>query len=437
MATQGTTYVYIHLAGAFVPAGRMTVVEDAGGGFAEFEYGRGYLARRDRIEIDPQSLGFAPEPTQAYRTGEGFVLFGAIRDAAPDAWGRHVLDRAAYGRPLSELDYLTAAGDDRIGALGFGPDLRGPQRTLLGPEPAHAPDEPLDLPALLRAADTMDGAGDLDPALRSFIVRGSSLGGARPKAITQWKGRPALAKFGRADDNMNVCRVEFATMRLAARCGIDVPDVGLAEAFGRDIYLIRRFDRASGGIRHHFISGLTLLGAHESEGTKYAYSDLADHLRQKGDRFAADAAELWRRMVFNILCGNDDDHLRNHGFLHHQGRWRLSPVYDLVPHPQAGEIRRLALGVGEAGRDATVENALSRSPSFGLRLIDARRMASQMRRTCQDWRKFYASCGVPARDLHRLQSCFVACEAPDSSTRRLARVPALPARATRRRRPQG
>ncbi len=178
MAETNTTYVYIHLGGEFIPAGRLTLIEEGRGGHARFQYGNHYLKRPDRVEIDPIVLRFPVGQNIEYQTADGFVLFGAIRDAAPDGWGRHVLDRAAGGVPLSEFAYLTAAGPDRIGALAFGPDMSGPRRITPWPEESSMEGEVLDLPGLLEASDQLATTDELAPRLRTFVVRGSSLGGA-------------------------------------------------------------------------------------------------------------------------------------------------------------------------------------------------------------------------------------------------------------------
>lgn len=158
-------------------------------------------------------------------------------------------------------------------------------------------------------------------------------------------------------------------MLLAAECRLNVPPLAFQRVLDRDVYLIECFDRKVVGDRLDrlpFASGLTLLGAHESDVSRYACADLAAALRQHGTSVRADLKELFRRMVFNILVTNDDDHLRNHGFLWDGKGWRLSPLYDVVPKPQVGLDRRLVLGVGSDGRSATLTNALSTSAQFDL-----------------------------------------------------------------------
>ena len=415
MAETQETYVYIWLGGAAVPAGRLSMVSDGRGSHAIFRYGRRYLERSDRVTLDPVALPLpAPGEVQLFHTPEGFDLFNGIRDAAPDGWGRHVIDREAGSRPLSEYDYLTASGDHRVGALAFGPDLSGPRRMM--PWGKDTPrDEPFSLEEMLKAAEHLEREETLPLKHRQFFVRGSSLGGARPKGAAEWRAEPWIAKFGRADDRYNMCRAEYAIMRLAAECGLDVPPVDVTSVFQKDVYLIRRFDRqqVEAGVDHRvpFISGLTLLGAHEMEAHRRSYADLADALRQHGTRPRQDMRELYRRMVFNILCNNTDDHLRNHGFLWDEQGWRLSPLYDVLPFPETAVERRLALGVGDKGREATLSNALSRCQSFGVNRQEAERIISNLQEQIrQRWEPLLAECGVTYRDRVRLASCFHAVE---------------------------
>lgn len=199
-------------------------------------------------------------------------------------------------------------------------------------------------------------------------------------------------------------------MRLAAQCGLDVPALDFERILGRDIYLIERFDRRIVGNRADcvpFASGLTLLGAHESEVSLYSYADLAGALRQHGTRIKRDLRELFCRMVFNILVTNDEDHLRNHGFLWDGKGWRLSPLYDVVPKPQVGFERRLVLGVGPEGRLATPANALAGAAQFDLDHDEAHRLTMEMAdRIRANWATFFADAGIGAADRGRFATCF-------------------------------
>lgn len=411
-----STYVYIYLEEGPVPAGLLETIGVGREATARFAYGRRYLQRKDRVALDPVQLPLHDaDMEREYVAPEGFLLFNGIRDAAPDGWGRHLMDRAAGARALSEFDYLVATGDARVGALAFGPDLSGPKRIVAWQE-ENLHGENLDLADMLEAVRELDTAEGLAPEHRRFLVRGSSLGGARPKATTEYDGKQWIAKFGRAEDRFPVCRAEYVTMTLAGQVGITVPPVRLEKILGQDIYLIERFDRVSEGEDYRrlpFISGLTIIGAHESESSLQSYRRLAEQLRLFGSDPVKDAKELWQRMVFNILCNNNDDHLRNHGFLWDGKGWRLSPGYDIVPAPQVSLERDLAIAVGQNGRRATLRNALSDIASFGLSPEEAVAMARAMQQTVKNaWEDLFRHHGFTPAEIERLRTCFIACDEP-------------------------
>jgi serine/threonine-protein kinase HipA len=323
------------------------------------------------------------------------------------------MERAAGARALSEFDYLVATGDSRAGALAFGTDLSGPRRIVSWAE-EEVEGENLDLAEMIEAVRELDSAEGLPRKHRRFLLRGSSLGGARPKATTEYDGRQWIAKFGRADDRSPMCRIEYATMKLAEQVGIIVPSVRLEKVLDQDVYLIERFDRVRnerGYRRHPFISGLTILGAHESESSRQSYRGLADQLRRFGSEPTQDLQQLWRRMVFNILCNNNDDHLRNHGFVWDGRGWRLSPGYDIVSFPQVGTERDLAIVVGRNGRRATIENALTDVASFGLSRSEAISIARTMQKIVKtSWERLCVNNGFTELEIARLRACFIACD---------------------------
>lgn len=406
------TFVFMHLPGGPVPAGRLTMTEEPRASFATFAYGRRYLERPDRVPVDPTQLPL-PNPGAAdllFRTEEGFANFNGVRDAAPDGWGRYLMYKALDDRVPSEAEILLASGDDRVGALAFGPTPQAPRRITPWGD-GDAPGERFTLEELAEAVERVQSIEDMDDNLRRLLTAGSSLGGARPKAATDIEGRPWIAKFQANDDAFPVCRVELATMRLAARCGLDVPRLDFHRAMGRDIYLIERFDRGRGKdgdrLRRPFVSGLTMLGAHESEIARYSYADLADALRRYGADPRPDLIELYRRMVFNILVTNDDDHPRNHGFLWEARGWRLSPLYDVVPKPQVGLERTLVMGVGPQGRAATLANAVAGAAAFGLSPEDAAGEAAALADVVRThWIAEFRAAGLGESDIRRFATCF-------------------------------
>ncbi len=404
------TYVFVHLAEGPVPAGLLTMTEEPRNRFATFAYGRRYLEREDRIAVDPMSLPLhAPGTQQTFRTEEGFAVFGGIRDAAPDGWGQYLMYKAMGDRPPNEIDLILASGDNRVGALAFGPTPEKPERLTPWGD-GDAPGEHFTLAELADAAERAQLVDELDENLRRLLTAGSSLGGARPKAATEVGNQPWIAKFQAKNDSFPECRVELATMRLATECGMNVPQLAFEHVLGRDIYMIERFDRRPRGNdleRLPFASGLTMLAAHESEVSAYSYADLAGVLRQHGTNVRADLHELFRRMVFNILVTNDDDHLRNHGFLRVGDGWNLSPLYDVVPKPQVGLERRLVLGVGPEGRLATLQNALAGAAMFDLSPEDAQGIVQRLQEIVAGrWEALFAGAGLSAADQRRFATCF-------------------------------
>lgn len=403
--------VFIHLSAGPVPAGRLTMTSEPRASFATFAYGRRYLERPDRAPIDPIQLPL-PDPggeNIVFRTEEGFANFNGIRDAAPDGWGRYLMYKALSDREPSEAEILLASADYRVGALAFGPNPKAPLRLTPWGE-GNAPGEHFTLEELAAAVEQVQSVDELDDNLRRLLTAGSSLGGARPKAATEVLGQPWIAKFPASNDIYPVCRIELATMRLAKRCGLDVPNLDFREVLGRDIYMIERFDRdlAADGVRPKpFASGLTILGAHESDVGRHSYADLAAALRRYGAQPRADLVELFRRMVFNILVTNDDDHLRNHGFLWDARGWRLSPLYDVVPKPQVGLERTLVLGVGPRGRAATLENAVAGGGAFGLSTEEATREALALAETVRrEWISHFQGAGLGDAEIRRFATCF-------------------------------
>lgn len=409
MATR-RTYVFVHLSGGPAPAGLLTVREDGRNTSASFAYGRRYLQRPDRVPVDPVTLPLHDAGLErVYRTEEDFAVFNGIRDAGPDGWGQYLMHKAVGDRQLTEMDHLLASGEHRVGALAFGSTPDRPERvTPWGG--GDAPGERFALADLADAAARIHSVEELDEHLRVLLTAGSSLGGARPKAATDMDGQPWIAKFPARNDIIPVCRVEYATMRLATECGLDVPRLALETLLDRDIYLIERFDRRRHGdrlLRTPFASGLTMLGAHERDVGLHAYADLAGALRQRGVQVRRDLLELYRRMVFNILVNNDDDHLRNHGFLWEGHGWRLSPLYDVVPRAQAAHERDLVLKVGPQGRAATLENAIAGAPAFNLTPAEARPIVELLRDTVRTrWESSFTDAGVSASDRRRFATAF-------------------------------
>ena len=268
MALSNEAYVFIHLDGEWLPCGYFTIREDNRNIVSTFQYGLRYLDRKNAIPVDPVQL---PLSEAAFTSTREVPIFGGIRDASPDGWGRHLLNRAAEPNLPSEFEYLTALPiEDRIGALGFGDSLEkgpGPIVPKWKNSPVYGAD--LSLEDMIEAADKIENIEVLSPKHRRFLIRGSSLGGAQPKAPTRYEGKEWIAKFGRQYEAWNTCRIENANMRLAGECGITVPETKTITVAGRDVFLIVRFDREDNGLKSHFISTATMLGTDDITNGSY------------------------------------------------------------------------------------------------------------------------------------------------------------------------
>jgi serine/threonine-protein kinase HipA len=407
----GTTgcFVYVTLPGetVAVTAGRV-VVEASRRGVptGRFVYGRSYLARPGAVALDPVELKLG---TRTYETVLASGLFGALRDAGPDHWGRRLIERHAGLAELGELDYLLHSPDDRAGALGFG---LGP----LPPAPERRFNRSIDLARLQSIADRLvadEPSSDGEEAVRveELLLLGTSMGGARPKAVVEDDDGLWLAKFNRADDRWNMARVEHAMLTLARTCGLTVAESRLVAVSGRDALLVKRFDRervAEGYTRARMVSALTLLQADERQRERWSYVALAEELRRISGDARGDAAELFRRMVFNALISNIDDHPRNHAVIAPGPEWRLSPAYDLTPAaPVSLDRRELAMTAGDLGRWANARNLVSQAQRFLISPPEATRIIDDLEALVRArWYGTARASGVSEADCAALAGAF-------------------------------
>ncbi len=245
---------------------------------------------------------------------DGLTMPGCIRDAAPDAWGRRVIINKMTGlkgtgtdtADLGELTYLLESGSDRIGALDF-------QRSPTEYAPRVA--DNIRIEEVIESAERVEKGIPLTPELDQALLQGSSIGGARPKALIQDQSRKYIAKFSSSADLYSVVKAEFIAMRLALLSGLDVAPVKLVRAANKDVLLIERFDRIWQGndwSRKAMVSALTLSGLAEMMARYASYETLAVIVRHRFTDPKDTLKELFARLVFNILCGNTDDHARNH-----------------------------------------------------------------------------------------------------------------------------
>jgi len=405
-------FVYISLPGEteFVTAGRFVLTADRRGApVGRFVYGNSYLARKNAVPIDPIELKLS---TKTYETHLLKGVFGALRDASPDSWGRRVIEKHAGLAQLREIDYMLQSPDDRAGALGFGLNKEPPV-------PRRKFNQRIELEKLQQIADAIIADEELPEGeeakqISDLLLVGTSMGGARPKAVIEDGGALWIAKFNRPDDRFNYARVEKAMLDLAGECGIQAAERKVVTAGSRDALMVKRFDRercAKNYRRARMLSALTLLRSEDTHQhrEKWSYVLLAEELRRISSQPKTDAPELFRRMVFNALISNTDDHPRNHAVIAMGHDWRLSPAYDLTPRPEVSIERRvLALECGDFGRYANAANMLTQCERFLLNAHVSKRIVDDMEQTvAQRWYDIARREGVTENDCERIRPAFV------------------------------
>lgn len=413
MTSKGNTecFVYITLPGQTesVTAGRFQLAKDRrGNALGRFVYGKSYLSRGDAVSIDPVELKLSGE---TYETGRLNGVFGALRDAGPDYWGRRVIEKHAGVPQLGELDYLLNSADDRAGALGFG-------LGQLPPAPRRKFNKTLELAKLQQIAEALMREEDVKTEeaaqVQDLMLLGTSMGGARPKAVVEDDDGLWIAKFNRPDDRWNNTRVERAMLELAKACGLRVAESRVATVGAKDVLLVKRFDRTKkdkGYLRSRMISGLTVLRAEEAVEMRdrWSYVLMAEEMRRVTQEPEKDAKELFQRMTFNAVISNLDDHPRNHALVAKEREWQLSPAYDLTPSPVISqEHRDLALEVGDQGRFANAKNLLSQHARFLLDAEDAKAIVSNMTEQVRaSWYDVVRGQGVSEKDAETIKGAFV------------------------------
>ncbi len=340
-----------------------------------FNYGKSYL---DRMGDNPQSISIY-EPELPLKTGilplpEGLTMPGCIRDASPDAWGRRVIVHKKSGLKgvkmdgveLDELTYLMESGSDRIGALDF----------------QHSPTEyvsrgvhSISMEELIESADRVEKGIPLTPELDQALIHGSSIGGARPKALVQDQGKKYIAKFSSNTDLYNVVKAEFIAMRLAGLAGLNTASVKLTRASNRDVILVERFDRIPKNrswMRKLMVSALTLLSLDEMTARYASYETLAEIIRHHFTNPKETLKEVFSRLVFNVLCGNTDDHARNHAAFWNGRELTLTPAYDICPQGRTGNEASQAMLIFGQNNLSQLKTCLKTAHNFLLSQTEAR-----------------------------------------------------------------
>lgn len=363
-------YVWMWLPGKTDPvvAGRIERQRD---GRLQFNYGRSYLARNDAISIYEPELPLQPGEM---RPRTNMQMPSCIRDASPDAWGRRVIINRTMGLKgqnadsidLDEITYLMESGSDRIGALDF---QASPMEYVARARQNATLDE------LMQSAERVEKGVPLSPDLDLALQHGTSLGGARPKALIEDTDRKLIAKFSATGDLYNVVKAEFVAMRLAREVGLNAANVTLTKGLGKDVLLIERFDRSrveEGWARRAMVSALTILELDENEARYASYEDLATAIRHRFTDPTPTLEELFGRLVFNVLSGNTDDHARNHAAFWDGKMLSLTPAYDVCPQGRTGGEASQAMLITGHKRLSQLTLCLEAAPQFLLTAERAR-----------------------------------------------------------------
>lgn len=343
---------------------------DNRGAVVNFTYARSYLERTAAValylpELPLRHGEFAP------LSGE---IAGCVADAAPDAWGRRVIQRrrGTLSADLPILTYLLESGSDRIGAFDF--------QTSATHYQARSGDT-ASLSELAQASDRVERGEPLTPALNHALLQGTSIGGARPKAMINDREGAMIAKFSSSTDPYPVVKAEYIAMELARRADIDVAPVRLEKVFGKDVLMVKRFDRTDTGARRMMVSALTILARHDAYGIagRYAtYIDLAHQIRARFTNPNATLRELFSRIVFNILVSNTDDHARNHSAFWNGTNLTLTPAYDICPQLRAGGETAQAMAFGPNGdRLSQISRCVTHASHYHLTHQQAKEIAEQ------------------------------------------------------------
>lgn len=348
-----------------------------------FNYGKSYLARPNAISVYEPEL---PLQSGILSPLNGLEMPNSIRDGAPDAWGRRVIINRKMGLKgidtdttyLNEMTYLLESGSDRIGALDF---QRSPTEYI----PRSAQNASLE--ELTESAKRVENGVPLTPELDQALFHGSSIGGARPKALIEDENLKYIAKFSASSDTYSVVKGEYIAMRLAKLCGLNVAPVKLVEVSGKDVILVNRFDRYikdTKWARKSMVSALTLFGLTDMTARYASYEELAGIIRKRFTQPKKTLYELFSRLVFNILTGNNDDHARNHAAFWNGKELTLTPAYDICPQGRTGNESTQAMKIIGDNGFSQLKTCLEVAPHFQLSKIDAIEVFDKIETTIND-----------------------------------------------------
>ena len=408
------TQMDVFLGKAEKPLGRLIFVKDGQREFSQFAYSEDWLADAQFFDVSPDLTRQSGYQLRKPPTKNDTCFFLALADTEPDAWGRRVIARAhAKARakdvslgPLTEADYLACVDDfSRVGALR----LRDERGCYLRSVADGARSTPvfLELEKILLASRAVEANQETAEDLAYLQGKGTSLGGMRPKCtILDSDGALSLGKFPSLNDERSVTRGEVLALRLAQLASIKTAQARVVMVQGQPVAMIRRFDRT---LEHHripYISGATLLQANRDD--EHSYTEIIDVMRTKCENFKQDARQLWRRLVFNHLITNVDDHLQNIGFLYcGNNQWRLAPAFDLNPFPDKDRESKTWLSE-DSGPITSIQQLLDQAARFELSQPQAQSILEEVAAAVERWKDVSTSAevGLQTQELNDFRPAF-------------------------------
>ncbi len=383
-------WIYIFVDGDYVKCAKLSITES----HFEIKYLDEYLKSKSFIAIDPQNIG---PYSKRFKNDE---LFGAIRDSAPDYWGRELLNRKFQMAELNEIEYVFANNLEHVGALAYSPVKYDVPMKLEKNGWVNHKIRKIEIEQIIEQTELMIKDADSEK-LKELFEYGPTLGGGRPKVSLTVDKKLYLAKYGTSLDSISEQKIEYAAMKMATDLGLNVPNIMLSKHLDRDVFMIERFDRfyLNGDLhRLHFISALSLCDWHEFGMPDWSYPILCDYIQKTGnseEEIKKDLRELFRRVAYNIAVNNNDDHPRNHGLLYTEGRWGLSPLYDVVPKAIKGETFTIAMSIGIYEKEASKRNLLSAAKYFQLSETDANQLIDEINEFVKkNWKQYFQNVGI-------------------------------------------
>lgn len=383
------------------PVGLLRIGRRGVNEYGDFAYGLRYRAKDDAIALNP---AFMPTKSAAFtfqprRLRDGGALNLTFKDSLPDAWGELVLRYENNWKPLTTEQMLLKTNANRVGALVF---------SLTSEMPATSPaDGRVRLDDLAEAARCLAFELEVPKELKQLLGRWGTLGGARPKASLIRDHTLWIAKFPAKGDEVDVQTLEACTLRLADLCGIRVPQFKLEPLQKINTLLVRRFDRpgtVKQGQRIHYLSAAAFTDS-PYDSNKGSYTGLANQLRLHGSKVPGDLLDLFRRLVFNVLIDNTDDHVKNHGVLHTGSNlYELSPAFDMVP--QLTNLGYMGMAITEGSETPHLDAVLKVASHFGLLNAAASREIKRIRDVLSGWKAVFVAGGANDSLLRRVDHCF-------------------------------